>query len=232
MGSYQNTPNFKLKKWQVGVIALASLSFTQPQPRIALETEETRTKKSSYVRVKNLDAKPVIGIDLEKRHLEVKKLFLKHCAKMCLDNKCDPEDVLQEVYKGILIRNNGTCPFDQTKSAFSTYIVMVSRCVTINYINKIKKKTEGEVYGIETTIEEEDYLIGGAEEPDVEEKMYFSELRALLKGDLVEIYDDLMAGFKVSHISKRRSLDTRKVNKYIEDIRKTLEPYVRESATC
>ena len=59
---------------------------------------------------------------------------------MCYDNHCDPDDVLQEVYKGILIRNKGKCPFDEKKSAFSTYVVMVSRCVTINYINKAKKK--------------------------------------------------------------------------------------------
>jgi hypothetical protein len=232
MGSYQNTPNLKIKKWHIGVIALASLSFTQPEPKEKRTSEIKLPKESEKaLKVRNLELAKK-GIDLNKRHLEVKKLFLKHCAKMCLDNRCDPEDVLQEVYKGILIRNNGKCPFDEAKAAFSTYIVMVSRCVTINYINKIKKKTEGEVYGNETTIEQEDYMIGGSENSSVEDELYFSELRALLKEELTPIYDDLLAGFKVSHISRRRSLDTRKVNKYIEDIRKTLEPYVRESAPC
>ena len=74
---------------------------------------------------------------------------------MCYDNNCDPEDVLQEVYKGILIRNRGKCPFDAQKSAFSTYVVMVSKCVTINYINKAKKKAQREVFGKEDSAEEE-----------------------------------------------------------------------------
>ena len=100
MGSYQNTPNLKIKKWHIGVIALASLSFTQPEPKEKRTSEIKLPKESEKaLKVRNLELAKK-GIDLNKRHLEVKKLFLKHCAKMCLDNRCDPEDVLQEVYKG------------------------------------------------------------------------------------------------------------------------------------
>ena len=152
---------------------------------------------------------------------------------MCLDNGCDPEDVLQEVYKGIIIRNSGKCPFDESKSAFSTYVVMVSKCVTINHVNKIRKKTDGEVYGKEDSIENEDHNIGGFEEPSAEELMYFSQLRDLLQKEQAEIYDDLLEGYKISHISLRRSIDSRKVNKYISEIRKILIPHIEfEAKLC
>lgn len=230
MRVYKNLGKSQVKKWHIGVLSLASFTFVQPTPKVALRVKN-RGEQRPQIPLKTKTAKK--GIDLEKRHLEVKKIFMKHCAKMCLDNRCEPEDVLQEVYKGILIRNNGTCPFDSAKSAFSTYVVMVSRCVTINYINKIKKKTGGEVYGIENSIENEDYLIGGVTEDSIEEEMFISQLRGLLKKEQAEIYDDLLAGYKVSHISKRRKLDSRKVNKYIGEIRRILEPHVqKDNALC
>ena len=154
---------------------------------------------------------------------------MKHCAQMCLAKNCDPQDVLQEVYKGILIRNRGKCPFDETKSAFSTYIVMVSKCVTINYINKMSKKKEREVYGKETSIEDEDYIMAKCgSSPSAENELILKQARESLKEHLVDIFDDLIEGYKVSHISRRRSMDTRKVNKYIEDIRRTLKPYAQD----
>lgn len=211
--SYQNLPNKALKKWQVGVIELCELKFN--------------FKKTTKLKVNNLKTK---GINLNLKHEEVKKLFMKHCAHMCLEKNCDPQDVLQEVYKGILIRNRGTCPFDETKSAFSTYIVMVSKCVTINYINKMSKKKEREVYGKESSVEDEDYIIAECStSPNAENVLFLKQARESLKEHLVDIFDDLMEGYKVSHISRRRSMDTRKVNKYIEDIRKTLKPYAQDN---
>lgn len=194
--SYQNG----LKKWQVGVLALEELAFKVKE------------------RVK-------LGIDLEKKHDEVRKLFLKHCSRMCVENRCDTEDVLQEVYKGILIRNSGSCPFNPKKSAFSTYIVMVAKCVTINYINKTNKKSERETYGKTDSIECEPYAMNTKEEGTQEESLFLTEMRSLLKGDALAIFDDLMAGHKVSQISLKRKIDSRKVNKTIEEIRRTLEPY-------
>jgi len=215
---YQNKNTSRLKKWQIGVLELSSFSFTQPKK------EGSVAKK---LRVKNARK----GIDLNKKHLDVKKLFRKHCLKMCYANNCDPEDVLQEVYKGILIRNKGKCPYDEKKSAFSTYVVMVSRCVTINYINKARKRTQREVFGKEDSAEEVYTLNIPKEtvEREINERILLSELRGLLKEELVGVYDDLLEGHKVSHISRRWKMDTRKVNKYIKDIRKTLEPFTKGS---
>ena len=216
---YQIKNTKHLKKWQIGVLELSTFEFTPPK-------KERVKKGPKRLIVKNACK----GIDLNQKHLEVKKLFRKHCLKMCYDNNCDPEDVLQEVYKGILIRNRGKCPFDAQKSAFSTYVVMVSKCVTINYINKAKKKAQREVFGKEDSAEEV-YTFNQPKErfeKEVSGRILLRELRNLLKKELVDIYDDLLEGHKISHISKRRKLDTRKVNKYIKDIRKTLEPYTKE----
>ena len=227
MLTYTNVEHLKLKKWQI-VVALSSFSFKQPS-----RTKKTLKAVSERSGVSVARKRRAKGIDLSQRHNEVKKIFLKHCSKMCLDNGCDPEDVLQEVYKGIIIRNSGKCPFDESKSAFSTYVVMVSKCVTINHVNKIRKKTDGEVYGKEDSIENEDHNIGGFEEPSAEELMYFSQLRDLLQKEQAEIYDDLLEGYKISHISLRRSIDSRKVNKYISEIRKILIPHIEfEAKLC
>ena len=73
----------------------------------------------------------------------------------------DPEDFLQEVYRGLLARDNGTCPWDATKSSFGHYVHIVIKCVLSNYLRKDRRRTlhedlttdgmvvEGEVSGSE-----------------------------------------------------------------------------------
>lgn len=198
--TYKSESLFQRQKWQIGMFSLEELTL-EMTPRVPL------------------------GVDLEKRHHEVKKLFLKHCAKMCHDNNCDVDDVLQEVYKGILIRNKGKCPFNPKKSSFSTYVVMVAKCVSINYINKTKKKTERESYGRSDTIECEPYMTGLKSEGGQQQMTDFHEMRRLLKGEALYVFDDLMEGHRVSQISHRRKMDSRRVNKTIKEIKKTLHHF-------
>jgi DNA-directed RNA polymerase specialized sigma24 family protein len=61
----------------------------------------------------------------------------------------DPEEVLQEVYRGILVRNQGKCPFDRRKSSFGHYVHMVIECVLNNYHRKEQRKQRHEVMGTE-----------------------------------------------------------------------------------
>jgi predicted HAD superfamily Cof-like phosphohydrolase len=62
------------------------------------------------------------GIDLAERGHEVAKLIFKGYGKRIYQEGLDPQDVLQEVYKGILIRNNGKGAFDPERSSFSHYV--------------------------------------------------------------------------------------------------------------
>ena len=82
-----------------------------------------------------------LGIDLEKRGIEVRKLFYAAFARGLAKDGYDPEEALQEVYRGLLARNLGTCPFDVRKSSFGHYVHIVARCVLANYIRKEKRRS-------------------------------------------------------------------------------------------
>lgn len=74
-----------------------------------------------------------MGIDLRNRSGEVAKLLFAGFGRRIYSMGYDPEDVLQEVYKGLLIRNRGKCPWDITKSSFGHYVHMVAGCILSNY---------------------------------------------------------------------------------------------------
>jgi DNA-directed RNA polymerase specialized sigma24 family protein len=76
------------------------------------------------------------GVDLENRGHEVAKLFYAGFARSVMGRGYDPQEVLQEVYKGILIRNKGKCPFDPRKSTFGHYVHMVIKCILANYLRR------------------------------------------------------------------------------------------------
>lgn len=84
---------------------------------------------------------PKLGIDLENRAHEVRKLlFATHRGHM-LAKGYDPDDVLQEIYKGLIARNNGRCPWDG-RTTFGYYVTMVIRCVLINYHRKMERRKD------------------------------------------------------------------------------------------
>lgn len=67
---------------------------------------------------------------------EVRKLLWRGFAGKMLSQGYDPEDVLQEVYRGLLVRNKGKCPWDARKSTFGHYVYLVIGCVLTNYHRK------------------------------------------------------------------------------------------------
>jgi hypothetical protein len=83
---------------------------------------------------------PAKGIDLTVRGVEVRKLFYAAFARGLVKDGYDPEEALQEVYRGLLARNLGKCPFDASKSSFGHYVHIVTRCVLANYIRKEKRR--------------------------------------------------------------------------------------------
>ena len=93
---------------------------------------------------------PALGINLAKRGIEVRKLFYAGFARRVLRSGYEPEDVLQEVYKGLLVRNQGKCPFDAKKSSFAHYVHMVAGCILSNYKRRYKRLERNEVFGVST----------------------------------------------------------------------------------
>ena len=90
-----------------------------------------------------------LGIDLHKRGHEVRKLMYAGFGLRIARSGYDPEEVLQEVYRGILVRNQGKCPFDARKSSFGHYVHMVIECVLNNYHRKEQRKRTHELVGLE-----------------------------------------------------------------------------------
>lgn len=77
---------------------------------------------------------PAVGVDLVNRHKEVAKLLFAGFGRRIYGYGYDPDDVLQEVYKGILIRNNGKCPYrPDGPASFGHYVHMVCGCIISNY---------------------------------------------------------------------------------------------------
>ena len=107
------------------------------------------------------DPKPA-GIDLAARGHEVRKLFYAGFGRKVIARGYDPEEVLQEVYKGILVRNNGKCPFDPDKSSFGHYVHMVCAGRVANYHRKHSRRNRHEVFGV-TAVGEPGTVIDVAE---------------------------------------------------------------------
>lgn len=102
-----------------------------------------------------------IGIDVGVKAKEIRKIFYAGFGSRLSKHGYDPEDVLQEVYRGILVRNKGTCPFNPAKSSFSHYVHMVSECIINNYHRKEHRRTSQEQLGFyNKSSESEDVAIG------------------------------------------------------------------------
>jgi DNA-directed RNA polymerase specialized sigma24 family protein len=108
-------------------------------------TEEMKAAfdKSFILELDRLDE--LVGIDLGEKSArrdstykadEVRRLLWKGFAGKMLSQGYDPEDVLQEVYRGLLVRNKGKCPWDARKSTFGHYVFLVIGCVLTNYHRK------------------------------------------------------------------------------------------------
>jgi hypothetical protein len=104
------------------------------------------------------------GIDLQNRSHEVAKLLFSGFGARIMKSGFEPQEVLQEVYRGILARNYGTCAWDESKSSFSHYVHMVCSCVLNSYHKREYRHRGREIGGIdagdmvvvdESTVEED-----------------------------------------------------------------------------
>ncbi len=168
-----------------------------------------------------------LGIDVEAKYQDIKSIFYRHFAPICFKNKVDPEEVLQEVYYGLEVRNRGTCPFDPAKSSMSTYIVLVARGVVFNYLKKTKNSRENEKTAKEEDSKSFDYI--PTEEKCIDEPIFINEIRSMFKGELVKVFDDMTQGYTVKEISKRQQIEPQKVNQMRDKIKKVLDQRLRNN---
>lgn len=89
-----------------------------------------------------------LGIDLTNRSREVQKLLFHGFGSRIFAAGYDPNEVLQEVFKGILARNHGICAWDERKSSFGHYVHMVCGCVLANYHRREQRRRSIEQVGL------------------------------------------------------------------------------------
>lgn len=124
-----------------------------------------------------------LGVDLANRSHEVRKLFYAGFGRRVVYYGYDPEDVLQEIYKGILVRNGGKCPFDPSKSSFGHYVHMVCGCIVSNYKRKYSRLRRNEVFGVPGVEGEEDVASSDlfSVAPSQEDEVVFHSATGLIR---------------------------------------------------
>lgn len=97
---------------------------------------------------KNSQGQKSLGIDLEKRGHEIPKLLFAGFGDMIRQYNYDEDEVLQEVYAGILARNAGKSAWDPDKASFGYYVHMVCRSVLYNWHRRRSRYRERYHVGI------------------------------------------------------------------------------------
>jgi RNA polymerase sigma factor (sigma-70 family) len=79
---------------------------------------------------------------LERRANEVRSLFFAGFGKQVIREGYDPDEVLQDIFLGIINRNNGSNPYNPESSSFGHYVHMVCRSVWLNYRERMKRNAK------------------------------------------------------------------------------------------
>ena len=90
------------------------------------------------------------GIDLAARNGEVAKLLYAGFHGWILSSGYEFEDVLQEVYRKILVSNAGRSPWSPQKSTFGHYVHMVCRSALSNFHRKARRVSSREQLGVKS----------------------------------------------------------------------------------
>ena len=81
-----------------------------------------------------------LGVDLARRGDEVAKLLYASCGQIIRGYGYEFQEVLQEVYAGLLVRNRGAGAWNPAKSSFGYYVTLVCRCVFSNYHKREQRR--------------------------------------------------------------------------------------------
>lgn len=177
----------------------------------------------------------VLGIDLAKRGHEVRKLLFKGFGGKIRSAGYDAEDVLQEVYKGILVRNNGKCPFDPAKASFGHYVHMVCDCIVSNFHRKMSRQRKVEPIADENDELSMENAVGGSSAES--EAMVTSDLIDSLMEDtpwgdmgqglVTRIIPYVQAGFGRTEIADQLGMPKAAVSKALSDLRMGARQWAR-----
>jgi len=125
-----------------------------------------------------------IGIP-DHRWVEVRKIFYAGFARTALNKGYDPEDVLQELHKALLVRNQGKCPWNPAKSTFAYYVHMVCRGTMSNYHRRYSRLSRHEQFGVRN-VEGESVDVSMSDLAVVQPQQLEAELRDV-RGNLLNL---------------------------------------------
>lgn len=125
-----------------------------------LDLLETQSVTDLWPNLRLPEAPTVItpkGIDFSLKYKDIERLLRAGFMRKILAAGFDFQDVLQEVYMGMLVRNQGKCPWDPSKGSFSHYVWLCIDSILTNYHRKNRIKHRGVGYLEEMEIDPEDH---------------------------------------------------------------------------
>lgn len=128
------------------------------------------------------------GIDVSEKAEDIARIFYRYFGASANRYGYSVPDLLQDVYRGILVRNNGKCPFDPEKASFGHYVYMVCTCVFRNYHKREQRRRGRETLGCRQVRDSAVVVDDAAEKaeclPGEQHDHYMMELK--------EVHDDLL----------------------------------------
>lgn len=143
----------------------------------------------------------------------------------------DEEDLLQEVFLGILARNqkNGTGKFDPSRSSFSHYVHLVARSKT----SQIGKKQTR--WGREIPLEEirEGSFQEPSQEPQALNRSLLEDFQTFLEGKqnpkLIQVLKGLQMGFSGPELATHLGVQLGEAKRLIKQIKRLASEWTQES---
>jgi DNA-directed RNA polymerase specialized sigma24 family protein len=142
-GRYQRRP--------IPRVDILELFLPSPANQVTISAKKPEVITSTTLTVHIPE--PVLGIDLSDnpktgKAIEVRRMFYAGFARHVIAKGYDPEDVLQDIYVALTVRNGGKCPFDSRKASFAHYVHMVCRGTVSNYHRRYGRLRRNEQFGV------------------------------------------------------------------------------------
>lgn len=77
-----------------------------------------------------------MSLDLERRHVEVRRIVRAHFGRWMRLEGIEIEDAQQEVYEGLLRRSGGQGAFNPARASWGKYVYIVAQSVLRNLVDK------------------------------------------------------------------------------------------------
>lgn len=173
-----------------------------------------------------------LGIDLDARGHEIKKIFCAGFGAQVRREGFDLDDVLQEVYKKIMVSNRGRSPYDPERSSFGTFVHRVAASAFFNYREREFRYRGRYRTGISGYRDHGGYGVWDVAEmdhPDEEEgydrSEFFHDLSRIsedLSEEESEVWRLAATGHKFREIRKASDLNSRQVRETLNDLKERL----------